>query len=195
MRCAVEELEDDASVSRRGKVPSDNPQAVVFDEAEDADLRTVMTRAVHRDPEGRETGHDEVWDEYRDGESTPDCSNTSSTRHTLDTRGWPKQSKDVIDSCEGVDAGTIVTKRRFRSHDGLVTATLAIVDRGTKLKGTAWWMPEPAAPLAFGQTDHYGESDCWLEVRGCDGVVLGRIHGRAEGEVHVVERHVWECGD
>lgn len=193
--CALEEIDEDGKVERRGAVSRAGPRTeeVVFEPTGDDGQRTVETRTVVRDAKGREIRRETVWDLYLEGESTPDCSDPTETRHSLDRRGWPTKTTKVIDSCEGVDAGTIVTKRRFAKHPGLVTASLSIVDRGTKLKGRGWWLPDPAAPVARGVTDHYDDVDCWLEVLDCEGAPVGRMHGRDEGRIRDVERHVWTC--
>lgn len=192
--CAIDELENDGTVRWRGAITRSTPRerTVVVDRVDEIGERMVITRTVLRDGKGREVRRSQVWDNYVEGETTPDCSNTTDTNHTLDRRGWPKKTKRVIETCEGVDAGTIVTTRRFTAAKDLVTATLAVVDRGTPLEGTEWWLPDPIAPLARVTKDQYDEVECWLEVRGCDGAVLGRMHGR-DDDIRDVERFVWEC--
>lgn len=177
--CAVDEIDEDGVVIRRGQVTRVDPRRreVVFDFVDDAGQRTVVTDTRVRDVQGRETSVVRLWDDYLEGDAEPDCSNPTTTKHARNRKGWPTKTTKVIETCEGVDAGTITTRRTFKAEIDFVSSAMKIVDRGTPLRASGWWLPDPADPVAYGSTDAYDETSCSLHVIDCDGTELGRLDG------------------
>lgn len=190
--CAIEEIDDDGIIRDRGRVArfDDRSHVFVFDSTDEYGQRTVVTHTHSLDAKGRVQESVRLWDNYLEGEATPDCSNPTTTRHVRNGKGWPKRTKKVIETCEGVDAGTITTQRAFAPQTGFVRANLKIVDRGSKVRATGWWLPDPADPIAFGTTDEHDDVECTLRVVGCDGVELGTLEG---GDGPSATRYRWRC--
>ena len=190
--CAVDEIDADGVIVDRGRVVhfDDRKREIVFDSTDEYDQRTVVTEARLLDAKGREGTLVRRWDNYIEGITEPDCSNPTTTTNVRNRKGWPIKSTKVIETCEGVDAGTITTRRAFAAKTGFVHADMKVNDRGTPLRATGWWLPDPADPVAFGVTDEYGDVECTLRVVSCSGVELGYLEG---GDRLSARRYRWRC--
>ena len=191
--CALERLDESGVVVETGVVERFTPRerSLRFEEVddEDPDLRQVDHQSHRFDRAGRLKSESEHDEQYFSDPKLPDCENFVDTKHRLDGRGWPRLSRKIISTCEGVDAGAITRSRKFRARNGWVGAKVSVFDRGDARSASEVWMPNPVEPLAHVECE-YDECHCELLLRSCDGVELGKARGGRRGGI---ERWAWIC--
>lgn len=191
--CAREELDTSGGLVANFVVEEFSPRlrklkASVTD-PDVPDERTVYLLTERFDDQGRLVSIEDEDQQHLDASGEPDCVNTADTEIQRDSRGWPTKTVRKLDSCEGVDAGTIVTRRKFSPGDEHVSAALSIRDRGSAETGREWFVPDPASPVAR-ITCRGDDCDCQVSIRSCEGAELGLAVRWAGLSVH---RWRWNC--